>query len=111
MLKLKPPFHPGKGSHDIPRCVFEPAECSRENLILQLPSSRTIARTHSLQNLQGEDHYSEVNFSGQWMTLRLRKGHDSTADETTEELLVLQVTKANSIEMALEELENTHVRR
>jgi hypothetical protein len=52
-----------------------------------------------------------MNFSCQWMALSIRESHDRAADQTTEQLLILQVSEAHSIEMALEELENTHVGR
>lgn len=80
-------------------------------MILKLPRCWTIAWAEILQDLQAKHDDTEVDLSSQGMALGLREGHDRTTDQATEQLLILQIAKANRVKVALEELENTHVGR
>lgn len=91
--------------------MLEPTQSSRQNLVLEFPRSTTVAGTEVSENLEPKENNAEMDFSGQRMTLSLGQTNYGTANQATEQLLVLQVAQADRIEMALKELKNSQVRR
>jgi hypothetical protein len=91
--------------------MFEPGEGSRKDLILEFPSCRAVSWSKVVEDFQSEYDYTEMDLSCQGVALGIREGHNRAANQSTEQLLILQVSEAYGIEMALEELENTHVGR
>jgi hypothetical protein len=64
--------------------MLEPAQCSGQNLILELPSGGTIPWTEMLQNAQAKENDAEVDLSRQRMTFRFSESHKSIDDQATE---------------------------
>src|SRR3954469_10046525 len=95
----------------LPWSMLEPTQSSRQNLVLEFPRSTTVAGTEVPENLEPKEYNAEMNFSGQRMTLGLGQTNYGTANQATEQLLVLQVAQADSIEMALKKLKNSQVWR
>ena len=87
--------------------MLEPAQCSRQNLILELPGGSTITGAQMMQNAQAKQNNAEVNLSSQGMGLRFSECDERITDQATEQLLVLEVAQAHSAEVALEELKHT----
>jgi hypothetical protein len=91
--------------------MLEPAQCSRQNLILELPGGSTITGAQMMQNAQAKQNNAEVDLPSQGMAFRFSECHECIADQATEQLLVLEIAQAHSTEVALEELKHTQVWR
>lgn len=89
--------------------MFKPAQSGRQDLIFEFPRGAPVSGKKSLQDLQAEQNNAEMNLASQGMALGLQETHNCLTDQAAKQLLVLQATQADGIEVAFEEMEDTQM--